>query len=106
MSFEGSGGAPVAEKELERRRGSFDEVEAPDSRAARLACWFGGKHTVVGPRICPVREHLRSDGSDSDDSASTILTKQKELEDGHAIQYRTCSWQKACRLRPRSEMSN
>jgi len=75
---------------------AYHDGELPSPRAARLAWWFGGRHTVIGPRIAPVLPHLRStDGSDSDDSASTILSKQKELEDGRAIQYRTCSWQKA-----------
>ncbi|KAJ0335859.1 hypothetical protein COL922a_008689 [Colletotrichum nupharicola] len=58
------------------------------------SAWFGGRNTKVGPRIAPVQEGL-ADGSDSDVSADAILGKQLAEEDGHAIKYRTCSWQKA-----------
>ena len=85
---------PVAEKS-DTKDSTSSEDEPPSARAIQIAWWFGGKNTVIGPRIAPVLEHLRSDESELDDSASAILTKQKELEDGHAIQYRTCSWQKA-----------
>lgn len=57
------------------------------------SAWFGGRKTKVGPRIAPVQEGL-ADGSDSDVSADAILGKQLAEEDGHAIKYRTCSWQK------------
>lgn len=57
------------------------------------SAWFGGRNVTVGPRIAPVLEGIALD-SDSDDSSSAILDKQIALEDGHAIQYRTCSWQK------------
>lgn len=69
--------------------------------ARRVADVFGGPHVNVGPRICPVLPHLRdgeSSASDSDESASTILEKQLASQDGNAIQYRTCSWQKTAAL--------
>lgn len=61
--------------------------------------WFGGPHVAVGPRIGPVLSSLSSsygNSSDSDDSSSAILHKQKEAEASATIQYRTCSWQKVC----------
>ncbi|KAF4822283.1 N amino acid transport system protein [Colletotrichum tropicale] len=61
------------------------------------SAWFGGRNTKVGPRIAPVQEGL-ADGSDSDVSADAILGKQLAEEDGHAIKYRTCSWQKTAGL--------
>jgi hypothetical protein len=62
-----------------------------------FSSWFGGRNVTVGPRIGPVLAGIPID-SDSDDSSSAILEKQIALEDGHAIQYRTCSWQKVCSL--------
>lgn len=71
----------------------------------RLAGIFGGTSIVVGPRIAPVLPHLREDNntaisSDSDESTSAeaILEKQLASQDGDAIQYRTCSWQKTAAL--------
>jgi hypothetical protein len=63
---------------------------------AGYSAWFGGPNVTVGPRIGPVIKGISVD-SDSDDSSSAILDKQIALEDGHAIQYRTCSWQKVRR---------
>jgi hypothetical protein len=64
------------------------------------SAWFGGPGTTVGPRIGPVMEEisLGIGESDTEDSSNAILNKQIELEDGHAIQYRTCSWQMVCLL--------
>jgi hypothetical protein len=61
------------------------------------SAWFGGRNVSVGPRIGPVLAGIPID-SDSDDSSSAILNKQLALEDGHAIKYRTCSWQKTAAL--------
>jgi hypothetical protein len=85
---------PVSSKAVK----SFDsEVGASQtSLSSRLAWWFGGKNVIIGARIAPVPVDLLLDSSDTDDTASAILNKQKELEDGHSIQYRTCIWQKAC----------
>ncbi|OAA56535.1 amino acid transporter [Niveomyces insectorum RCEF 264] len=69
------------------------EVAVPSSRAA----WFGGNNVKVGPRIGPVITGISID-SDSDESSATILEKQLAQEDGCAIQYRTCSWQKTAAL--------
>lgn len=69
------------------------ESAAPSGRAR----WFGGPNIYVGPRIGPVLSSLSSSyASDSDDSSTAILHKQKEAEANAAIQYRTCSWQKVC----------
>lgn len=37
-------------------------------------------------------------GSEDDSSSAMSVSKQVELEAGHAIKYRTCSWQKVCLL--------
>jgi hypothetical protein len=58
------------------------------------SAWFGGKSTVIGPRIGPVLEGINIGESDTDESSTGILDKQIALEAGNAIQYRTCSWQK------------
>lgn len=57
------------------------------------SAWFGGPNVTVGPRIGPVLKSITIVDSDSEDS-SAILDKQFALEEGHAIKYRTCSWQK------------
>ena len=67
------------------------DVTAPPSY---FSSWFGGKGVRVGPRIAPVLEGIDLDNSSSDESSSAILAKQIEVEAGHAIKYRTCSWQK------------
>ncbi|KAK7741003.1 hypothetical protein SLS53_005066 [Cytospora paraplurivora] len=56
--------------------------------------WFGGSRTTVGPRIGPVLKGTTVADVDSDDSASVILKRQKEAEQGAEIVYRSCSWQK------------
>lgn len=66
-------------------------------RSPFIASAFGGSKVVVGPRIAPLSEKLRSD-SDSDDSAAAILNKQINSEKDNAIKYRTCSWQKTAAL--------
>lgn len=74
--------------------GSTDlEGAAPSGRAR----WLGGPDVAIGSRIGPVLSSLSgSYASDSDESSSAILHKQKESEANAAIQYRTCSWQKVC----------
>ena len=64
------------------------------------AQWFGGPNTTVGPRIGPVLENITVAVEDSDDSASAILHRQKEHEQGAQIQYRSCSWQMVCATLP------
>ncbi|KFA63847.1 hypothetical protein S40285_04453 [Stachybotrys chlorohalonatus IBT 40285] len=64
------------------------------SKESRLAAVFGGQAASIGPRIAPPCD----DGA-SEVSTSDIVTSQIEAENGKAIQYRTCSWQKtACLL--------
>lgn len=58
------------------------------------SAWFGGPNTQIGPRIAPVLGRSATSDSDTDDSSSAILDKQFADEEGRAIQYRTCSWQK------------
>lgn len=67
------------------------DVEAAAPKG--LAQWFGGPKTTVGPRIGPVLDSITLAAEDSDDSASAILHRQKEAEQGADIQYRSCSWQ-------------
>lgn len=74
-----------------------DQTTAPSSY---FSSWFGGKGVWVGPRIAPVLEGIDPDNSGSDETSSAILAKQIEVEAGHAIKYRTCSWQKVCCSRP------
>ncbi|KAF7544422.1 hypothetical protein G7046_g9793 [Stylonectria norvegica] len=75
----------------------FDHEPAP-TNFSRFAAAFGGKGVTVGPRIAPLSESVKREFSDSDDSSSAILNKQIAAEDGSAIQYRTCSWQKTAAL--------
>ncbi|KAJ4388700.1 hypothetical protein N0V93_006159 [Gnomoniopsis smithogilvyi] len=71
------------------------ESASPSSRAR----WFGGRNIYIGPRIGPVLSSLSSNyGSDSEESSTAILYKQKESEANATIQYRTCSWQKTAAL--------
>jgi hypothetical protein len=74
------------------------EPVSPPARSSLFSSMFGGRNTVVGPRIEPVHDNLRADVDDSDESASAILNKQLASEAGNSIQYRTCSWQKAAGL--------
>lgn len=55
---------------------------------------FGGPGVTVGPRIEHISEHMVSKDAAGNESADAIRTQQREAEDGCAIQYRTCSWQK------------
>lgn len=82
------------EKKVVNSHGPDVEGAAPTGRAR----WFGGANVGVGPRIAPVLASTLSAayGSDSDDSSSAILHKQKEAEANATIKYRTCSWQKVC----------
>ncbi|KIH92006.1 hypothetical protein SPBR_03273 [Sporothrix brasiliensis 5110] len=61
-----------------------------------VSSWWGGG-IKIGPRIGPDITGSSLD-SDSDDSSAAILEKQLAQEDGCAIQYRTCSWQKTAAL--------
>lgn len=66
------------------------------------SAWFGGPNTVIGRRIAPRIAPLagESPGSDSEGglNSDAILEKQLAEEAGHAIQYRSCSWQKTAAL--------
>lgn len=85
--------SPNEKKALDHGNNLDVENATPSGRAR----WFGGRNIYVGPRIGPVLSSLSSNyGSDSDDSSTAILEKQKESEANSAIQYRTCSWQKVC----------
>lgn len=75
------------------------EVAAAPKRSSWLASAFGGENVVIGPRIEPVAKHLVPDDSDVSSSTSVdIVGKQVASEEGNAIKYRTCSWQKTAGL--------
>jgi hypothetical protein len=59
---------------------------------------FGNGDGKIGGRIAPVLPHLAGYDFGDDDAGSDVLGKQIELEVGHALQYRTCSWQKTAFL--------
>lgn len=72
--------------------------QAQRTSSSRWASIFGGKDVFVGPRIAPIPEHLKGEDGDTSETASEILDRQLAAEDGAAIQYRTCSWQKTAAL--------
>lgn len=74
------------------------EVTAAPKRAPWVANAFGGRRVVVGARIEPLADHLRSDLSDDSSAAVDVISKQLASEEGNGIQYRTCSWQKTAGL--------
>lgn len=81
------------------------ELAGGDGTASRLASVFSDPAVAIGPRIAPLPAWLKADaGSDSSSAASAELTsqaivdRQLAAEDGHSIQYRTCSWQKTAAL--------
>ncbi|KAK1674977.1 transmembrane amino acid transporter [Colletotrichum godetiae] len=76
---------------------AFARADAETGGSSGFSAWFGGRNTKVGPRIAPRKEGV-GEGSDSEDSADAILTKQLAEENSHAIKYRTCSWQKTAGL--------
>lgn len=91
MSHRGSPERPPSgEKRGLAEEGRASEVPSPTGWSS----WFGGQHVTIGPRIGPVLSSISLADSDTDQSSTTILDKQLAAEDGHAIQYRTCSWQK------------
>jgi hypothetical protein len=69
-------------------------------KPAGWSSWFGGQDVTIGPRIGPVLSSISLSDSDSDQSSTAILDKQIAAEDGHAIRYRTCSWQKVRSAEP------
>lgn len=90
----------MSEKSL--KTSSPPDLEAVNTvtttNSSRLASIFGGKGVVVGPRISPLPDYLKSDDAAHAETASEILDRQLAAEDGAAIQYRTCSWQKTAAL--------
>ncbi|KAK7431902.1 hypothetical protein QQZ08_001521 [Neonectria magnoliae] len=74
------------------------EPAEPTLPYSRWAALFGGSGVTVGPRIAGLPDYIKNDVSDSEDSSSAIVNKQIAAEDGTAIQYRTCSWQKTAAL--------
>ncbi|AEO59685.1 amino-acid permease [Thermothelomyces thermophilus ATCC 42464] len=88
----------MSDEKLDIRDGRrSSNVEVPN--LSGWSSWFGGPGVTIGPRIAPVLSgiSLGSD-SDTDQSSRAILDKQLAAEDGHAIKYRTCSWQKTAGL--------
>ncbi|KAK2053341.1 transmembrane amino acid transporter [Colletotrichum caudatum] len=76
---------------------AFSGSDAETGAQSGLSAWFGGRRTKVGPRIAP-RQEGAGEHSDGEESPDAILGKQLAEEDGHAIKYRTCSWQKTAGL--------
>ncbi|KZL78563.1 transmembrane amino acid transporter, partial [Colletotrichum tofieldiae] len=76
---------------------AFSRTDAETGGLTGFSAWFGGRKTKVGPRIAPRQEGV-GEHSDSEESPDAILGKQLAEEDGHAIKYRTCSWQKTAGL--------
>ena len=79
------------------KTGSNSAADFDAEAGSGKATWWGGGNFKVGPRIGPVITGAGPE-SDSEDSSATILEKQFAQEDGCAIQYRTCSWQKTAGL--------
>ena len=81
-------------EEKDTRKDSPDYHADAAVEPSYFSSWFGGPRVRVGPRIAPVLDSISLDNSSGDESSSVILAKQLEVEAGHAIKYRTCSWQK------------
>ncbi|KAF7860754.1 hypothetical protein EAF04_008272 [Stromatinia cepivora] len=85
------------------RQEDSSEDQAPRSEYKKLS-WlstWGFGPVKIGPRIGPVLPHLRMDAdasSISSDSGNELLNKQIQAEEGSAIKYRSCSWQKTAAL--------
>ncbi|KAK8095346.1 transmembrane amino acid transporter [Apiospora kogelbergensis] len=93
-------GLPSKEAFNERRVDGYDAEATATSRQTKptgWSAWFGGPTVKIGPRIAPVVAPLNANvnTSDSEIDSKDILMKQIESEENSAIQYRTCSWQKA-----------
>ncbi|KAK4124532.1 amino-acid permease [Parathielavia appendiculata] len=97
MAYDHSPDQQAASDERKEARGGRRTPEVPSPTG--WSSWFGGPNVTVGPRIGPVLSSISivSD-SDSEQSSAAILDKQLAAEQGHAIQYRTCSWQKTAGL--------
>ncbi|KAI7773170.1 hypothetical protein LA080_011725 [Diaporthe eres] len=85
--------SPVGKSHVDRTN-----IDVESAAPRGYAQWFGGPKTTVGPRIGPVLDSITLTAEDSDDSASAILHRQKEAEQGADIQYRSCSWQMTAAL--------
>ncbi|KAL1898274.1 hypothetical protein Sste5346_003682 [Sporothrix stenoceras] len=72
------------------------EFDPEPASQGGISSWWGSG-LKIGPRIGPDITGSSLE-SDSEDSSATILEKQLAQEDGCAIQYRTCSWQKTAAL--------
>ncbi|KAK3368674.1 amino-acid permease [Podospora didyma] len=83
---------PSTEKKVVTEDDSADyDRSAPTAAPSGFSAWvFGGKGVTIGPRIGPVLPNIPVDIVEVD--------KQIAIEDGHTIQYRTCSWQKTAAL--------
>ncbi|KAL2151078.1 hypothetical protein VTH82DRAFT_6176 [Thermothelomyces myriococcoides] len=98
MSRQDSPERTSSEEKLDFRDGPGpSNAEVPNP--AGWSSWFGGQGVTIGPRIAPVLSSISLGSvSDTDQSSTAILDKQLAAEDGHAIKYRTCSWQKTAGL--------
>ncbi|KAM7214249.1 amino-acid permease [Rhypophila decipiens] len=96
---------PAKEENMSIRPGP----SLPASSSSGWSLWFGGPSVQIGPRIGPILPSLaptlpvdegRSDSDPENNliSSDQILSKQLALDSTHAIQYRTCTWQKTAAL--------
>lgn len=88
----------LEEKKPAAGLGGDVEVDSEVVGSTDFSSIFGGKRVRIGPRIGPVLHAPTSDLTSDEESSDAILNKQRALENGHAIQYRTCSWQKTAAL--------
>ncbi|KAF4451158.1 hypothetical protein F53441_5857 [Fusarium austroafricanum] len=78
--------------------GDSDQGYRAPRRSPWLASAFGGSKVSIGPRIEPLAEHLAHLSESDSTTAEDLLGRQVASEEGNAIRYRTCSWQKTAGL--------
>lgn len=85
-----------SQKEFSNDGHAFDGIGFPEYKKPSWRSTWGFGPVTIGPRIAPVLPHLRDTEIVASDSegGSDILNKQIQAEEGSAIKYRSCSWQK------------
>ena len=92
-------GSPESTSSISNSNNPADvEKKAGTSRINIFSSSSSGRKKV-GARIAPILPHLRSVVSPDSSSAEwstgdEIVSKQIASEEGNALKYRTCSWQK------------
>ncbi|KAG4032103.1 hypothetical protein MFRU_007g00170 [Monilinia fructicola] len=89
-----------SQKEFSNDGHAFDGIGFPEYKKPSWRSTWGFGPVTIGPRIAPVLPHLRDTEIVASDSegGSDILNKQIQAEEGSAIKYRSCSWQKTAAL--------